>query len=39
MNRPGTAQGNWQWRFKWDQVPPALAPRLAELARVTGRVL
>lgn len=21
MNKPGTRQGNWQWRFDWQQVP------------------
>jgi 4-alpha-glucanotransferase len=25
MNTPGTAAGNWQWRFDWRQVPGALA--------------
>ena len=21
MNTPGTTEGNWHWRFQWDQVP------------------
>jgi 4-alpha-glucanotransferase len=24
MNSPGTTLGNWQWRFTWEQVDPAL---------------
>jgi 4-alpha-glucanotransferase len=37
MNRPGTAQGNWNWRFDWAQLPADLAPRLAALVAATGR--
>jgi 4-alpha-glucanotransferase len=25
MNTPGTADGNWTWRFRWDSVPAGLA--------------
>ena len=25
MNTPGTAEGNWQWVFKWEEVSPDLA--------------
>jgi 4-alpha-glucanotransferase len=25
MNTPGSASGNWQWRFAWSDVPPSLA--------------
>jgi 4-alpha-glucanotransferase len=25
MNVPGTVEGNWQWRFKWQDVPQDLA--------------
>jgi 4-alpha-glucanotransferase len=33
MNSPGTASGNWTWRFGWDQVPAGLgADYLARLA-------
>lgn len=31
MNRPGTQEGNWQWRFQWDWIPDDLAPRLRQL--------
>jgi 4-alpha-glucanotransferase len=37
MNRPGTAQGNWSWRFEWQQLPAHLASQLAALAAATGR--
>ena len=26
MNIPGTAFGNWEWRFSWDMLPRDLAP-------------
>ena len=25
MNIPGTAFGNWEWRFSWDMLPQDLA--------------
>jgi 4-alpha-glucanotransferase len=34
MNTPGTTEGNWQWRFQWDQLEEdtiALARRLNSL--------
>ncbi len=37
MNRPGTAQGNWNWRFDWPMLDAALASRLALLAQSSGR--
>jgi 4-alpha-glucanotransferase len=37
MNYPGTVDGNWEWRFTWDQVNPELAGRLYELAALYGR--
>jgi len=38
MNMPGTnSAANWQWRFKWRQVPMDLAPRLRHLIGFTGR--
>jgi 4-alpha-glucanotransferase len=30
MNTPGTDSGNWTWRFEWDALAPALAPRLLQ---------
>lgn len=37
MNMPGTTDGNWRWRFDWDQVPADLASRLARMTRLYGR--
>ncbi|MFA7461268.1 MAG: 4-alpha-glucanotransferase, partial [Trueperaceae bacterium] len=38
MNTPGTAGGNWAWRFEWQNVPYWIAPQLAELAELYGRL-
>jgi 4-alpha-glucanotransferase len=38
MNQPGNAQGSWEWRFSWQQVHPWHAERLAEFARLYGRL-
>jgi 4-alpha-glucanotransferase len=37
MNFPGTIEGNWEWRFTWDQVGPEPAERLYELSALYGR--
>jgi 4-alpha-glucanotransferase len=37
MNLPGTAQGNWSWRFDWPMLTPDVAPRLARISRASGR--
>jgi 4-alpha-glucanotransferase len=37
MNVPGTADGNWTWRFQSKQLTPALADRLAALTVAAGR--
>ena len=37
MNLPGTAQGNWGWRFAWPMVDEALAPRLARTSAAAAR--
>jgi len=37
LNLPGSASGNWGWRFSWPMVGPQVAPALARLAAVTGR--
>lgn len=37
MNAPGTAQGNWQWRFAWPQLTAAARARMARLTRAAGR--
>ncbi|HHQ42406.1 MAG TPA: 4-alpha-glucanotransferase, partial [Chromatiales bacterium] len=38
MNRPGRTEGNWRWRFQWDQVPSDLAARLRGLLGLYGRL-
>lgn len=37
MNTPGTSEGNWRWRFSWEQVPSDLTARLARLCDLYGR--
>ncbi|MEO6397097.1 MAG: 4-alpha-glucanotransferase [Tepidiformaceae bacterium] len=37
MNRPGEPEGNWTWRFQWDQVHPARTAWLREMAERFGR--
>jgi len=39
MNIPGTSDGNWGWRFTWDQVSPDLSREINTLNRQTNRVL
>jgi 4-alpha-glucanotransferase len=31
MNTPGTTEGNWSWRFNWQQLADDIAPRLKTL--------
>jgi 4-alpha-glucanotransferase len=38
MNMPGVTEGNWQWRFQWDQVGDELPGRLAHLVKLFGRM-
>lgn len=37
MNRPGTAEGNWVWRYRQEDLAPTAAGRLRELSRLYGR--
>jgi len=37
MNRPGTTEGNWRWRFTWEMVPDDLAPFLKRMVDSYGR--
>jgi 4-alpha-glucanotransferase len=37
MNFPGKGEGYWEWRFRWDQVQPEHAQRLAQLCELYGR--
>jgi 4-alpha-glucanotransferase len=37
MNYPGTIEGNWEWRFSWDQVGSEPSNRLYEVTALYGR--
>ena len=37
MNFPGTVDGNWEWRFTWEQLDPWITNRLYELSALYGR--
>jgi 4-alpha-glucanotransferase len=37
MNTPGTTQGNWEWRFCWEDVEQDTAERLLHRVRIYGR--
>ncbi len=36
-NTPGTTEGNWSWRFSWEQISPGLCERLRRMMRMYGR--
>ncbi len=38
MNVPGTEQGNWRWRFSWDQVSGALEKKYRQMISDSGRL-
>ncbi len=38
MNTPSTTRGNWQWRFRWEELTDTRRTRLAHLLRTYGRV-
>ncbi len=38
MNTPGTTQGNWRWRFQWQQLNHEAAPRMRRLVQLYGRL-
>ena len=38
MNFPGTVDGNWEWRFTWDQLNARATERLADLTALYGRI-
>lgn len=37
MNFPGKLEGNWSWRFRWDDLKPEDAVRLHNLTQESGR--
>jgi 4-alpha-glucanotransferase len=38
MNTPGTTEGNWHWRFEWEQVPQDLAKNIHQLLTTYDRL-
>lgn len=38
MNVPGKPDGNWRWRYSWEQVTSILVPRLRRLCELYGRI-
>jgi 4-alpha-glucanotransferase len=38
MNLPGTAGGNWSWRFRAGQLTGKLAKKLREMTEMYGRL-
>ncbi|MBF6309301.1 4-alpha-glucanotransferase, partial [Nocardia farcinica] len=38
MNRPGTTEGNWGWRFDWGDVPPGRAGDLRRMNEDADRI-
>jgi 4-alpha-glucanotransferase len=37
MNTPGTTQGNWRWRFSWDQLHDEIRDWLRRVVALYGR--
>jgi 4-alpha-glucanotransferase len=37
MNTPGTAEGNWRWRYRADALQPEYRDRLREITEIYGR--
>ncbi|QQS55293.1 MAG: 4-alpha-glucanotransferase [Candidatus Competibacteraceae bacterium] len=38
MNRPGVPDGNWRWRFHWEQIAPHVADHYQHLMHLYGRL-
>lgn len=38
MNTPGTVEGNWRWRYQWQQVDPGLVTRMRTMLELYRRV-
>lgn len=37
MNLPGSAEGNWEWRFSWEQLDEQKTERLYKMTALHGR--
>jgi 4-alpha-glucanotransferase len=38
MNVPGTVEGNWRWRFDWNQLPLGVHDRVKQLMGFYDRI-
>jgi 4-alpha-glucanotransferase len=38
MNTPGTTQGNWEWRFRWEDIEQDTVERLLHRIKIYGRI-
>jgi len=38
MNTPGTSEGNWRWRFAWENIPPERAGELRRMNEAADRI-
>ena len=38
MNRPGVPDGNWTWRFRWEQIEPRMTDHYQHLLHLYGRI-
>jgi len=38
MNTPGTVEGNWQWRFEWNEIDKKLLTKIYELIKLSERL-
>ena len=39
MNTPGTTEGNWRWRFEWQQLHPDSTQAMQHTLRLYGRTI
>jgi 4-alpha-glucanotransferase len=37
MNFPGTATGNWDWRYRAEELTDAIAQKMALITEISGR--
>ena len=37
MNTPGTTEGNWKWRFSWEQLTDEQVTKVSGLVRMFSR--
>ena len=37
MNTPGTTEGNWRWRFKWEWITDEVREKIRHMIQLYGR--